>query len=53
MAFYAEFVGYRYSDQGKFMEGLARTGKQAVEDYERTIQKRKQKGNSPGRMELD
>lgn len=51
--FYAEFVGYRYSDQGKFMEGLARAGKQAVEDYERTMQKRKQKGNSAGRIELD
>lgn len=51
--FYTELVGYRYSDQDKFMEGLARAGKQAVKDFERTMQKRKQKGSSPGRIELD
>ena len=51
--FYAEFVGYRWSDQAKFQEGLARAGKKAVEDYVRTMEARKGKGLRPGRIELN
>jgi len=50
--FYAEFVGYRWSDQTKFQEGLARAGQQAVDDFARATERRSKQGPRPGRIEL-
>jgi len=52
--FYAEIVGYRWNTPAKVMEGLVRAGPKAVEDYERAMQRRKQRhGPIPGRIEID
>ena len=51
--FYSEFVGYRWSDQSKFHEGLERAGQQAVDDFERAMEKRKKGPPGPGRIVLD
>lgn len=51
--FYAELVGYRFSDQEKFLANLARAGERAVTEYERTMKKRTKQKGSPGRIELD
>jgi len=50
--FYAEFVGYRWSDQTKFQGGLARAGQQAVDDFARATERRSKQGPRPGRIEL-
>lgn len=50
--FYAEIVGYRWSDPGKFQEGLVRAGQQAVDDFARTVEKRSKQPLRPGRIEL-
>jgi hypothetical protein len=49
--FYAEFVGYRWSDHAKFQEGLVRAGQKAVDDYERAMERRRKEGPRPGRIE--
>jgi len=51
--FYSEFVGYRWSDQTKFQTGLERAGQQAVDDFERAMEKRKKSKPGPGRIVLD
>ncbi len=51
--FYAEFVGYRWTDFGRFMEGLERAGRQAVEDYRRAADRWQRQGLRPGRISLD
>jgi hypothetical protein len=50
--FYAEFVGYRWNDQAKFQQGLARAGQQAVDDFARAVEKRSKQPLRPGRIEL-
>lgn len=50
--FYAELVGYRWNDPGKFQERLARAGKQAVDDFARAMERRQNQGPRPGRIEL-
>jgi hypothetical protein len=50
--FYAELVGYRWNDPGKFQNGLARAGRQAVEDFARATERRSRQGPRPGRIEL-
>jgi len=50
--FYAEIVGYRWNSPAKVMEGLARAGPKAVEDYERAMQRRQKQGPVSGRIEL-
>lgn len=49
--FYAEFAGYRWKDEAKFQEGLARAGRQAVEDYAQVIQRWTKQGPRPGRID--
>jgi hypothetical protein len=51
--FYAEIVGYRWSDVTKVDEGLKRAGPKAVEDYERAMQRWRKRGTRPGRIEID
>ncbi len=51
-AFYSEVVGYRWSDQAKQEEALARAGQQAVEDMASAMQKRGT-GPRPGFISLD
>ena len=51
--FYAEFAGYRWSDMAKFQEGLARAGQQAVQDFAKAMDRWKQQGARPGRIELN
>ncbi len=50
--FYAELVGYRWNDPGKFQERLARAGQQAVDDFARAMERRQKQGPRPGRIEL-
>lgn len=50
--FYAEFVGYRWSDQAAFDEGLALAGQQAVEDFARAMERWARGGAVPGRVEV-
>ena len=50
--FYSELVGYRWSDQSKFTEGLLRAGPQAVDDFHRVMQ-RWAKQPPPGRVTLN
>jgi len=50
--FYAEMVGYRWSDNKKFREGLLRAGPQAVDDFQRVMQ-RWAKEPPPGRITLN
>ena len=50
--FYSEAVGYRWSDQAKHDEALARAGPQAVEDMETAMQRRGP-GPRPGFISLD
>lgn len=50
--FYAEFVGYRWSDMSKMREGLARAGQQAVDDFARVTKRWMEHGPSPGRIEI-
>lgn len=51
--FYAELVGYRWSDGHKFQEGLERAGPQAVADFARATQRPLSAGPRPGRIVLD
>ncbi len=51
--FYAEFVGYRWSDQSKFQDGLVRAGPQAVDDYANAMKQRSTQAPRPGRITLD
>ena len=51
--FYAELVGYRWNDPGKFQEGLARGGQQAVDDFARATARWTHGGPRPGRIQLD
>lgn len=51
--FYAEFVGYRWSDHQRHDEVLAQAGQQAVDDFARFMERRRQRGPDPGRIELD
>ncbi len=51
--FYAELVGYRWSDQAKFDEGLELAGPQAVADFARAMARWTQDGHVPGRIEVD
>ena len=51
--FYAEFVGYRWTDQAKVEEGHARGGQQAVEDLRRASKQWAQQGPRPGRITLE
>ncbi len=51
--FYAEFVGYRWNDMAKFQEGLARAGQQAVQDVAKAMERWKQQGPRPGRIDLN
>lgn len=52
--FYAEIVGYRWSDQSKFQEGLQRAGQQAVvDDFARSMRGRPGETPRPGRIVLD
>ncbi len=50
--FYAEFVGYRWSDQDAFDAGLALAGPQAVEDFERAMARWRRQGPVPGRVQV-
>lgn len=51
--FYSELMGYRWSDQTKFQAGLERAGEQAVNDFERAMEKKKKGPPGPGRIVLD
>jgi len=51
--FYAELVGYRWSDQETFREGLRRAGPQAVDDFQRVMQRWTQHGLPSGRITLN
>ena len=50
--FYAELVGYRWSDLAKQREVLERAGPQAVSDFERSMKRSSQAGPRPGRIQL-
>lgn len=50
--FYAEFVGYRWSNAAKFQEGLARAGQQAVQDSAEAMRKQASAEPRPGRIVL-
>ncbi len=51
--FYAEFVGYRWSDQAGFDAGLAVAGPQAVRDFARAVARWRRRGSVPGRVQVD
>lgn len=51
--FYAEFVGYRWSDQEAFDAGLAVAGPQAVADFARAMERWQRDGAVPGRVRID
>lgn len=51
--FYAELVGYRWTDQAKFQAGLVRAGPQAVEDFARAMQRGPGQAPRPGRISLE
>ena len=50
--FYAELVGYRWSDLAKHHEVLERAGPQALSDFEESRKRRSQGGPPPGRIEV-
>jgi len=50
--FYAELVGYRWSDQAAFDEGLELAGQQAVDDFARAMARWARQGHVPGRVEV-
>lgn len=49
--FYAELAGYRWNDPDKFVEGLARNGPQALEDWVQ-LTKAAPRGPRRGRIDL-
>lgn len=51
--FYAEFVGYRWSDQTAFDAGLEVAGIQAVADFARVMKRWEREGGVPGRVRID
>lgn len=51
--FYAEFVGYRWSDQAAFDAGLELAGPQAVADFARAMEGWTRQGQVPGRVAVD
>ena len=51
--FYAEIVGYRWSNPAKVREGLERAGQKAIDDFDRALQRRQKQGPRPGRIELN
>ena len=50
--FYAELVGYRWSDQAAFDEGLELAGPQAVADFARAMERWARQAAVPGRVEV-
>ena len=50
--FYAELVGYRWSDLAKHHEVLERAGPQALADFELSTNRRAQGPPRPGRIQL-
>jgi len=50
--FYAESVGFRWSDQPAFDAGLALAGPQAVADFARAMERWKRGGKVLGRVEI-
>lgn len=50
--FYAEVVGYRWSDQAAFDRGLELAGPQAVADFARAMDGWAGHGRIPGRLEV-
>jgi hypothetical protein len=50
--FYAESVGFRWSDQAAFDAGLELAGPQAVADFARAMQRWRQAGKVLGRVEI-
>ena len=50
--FYAEFVGYRWSDETKADEIMARGGQQAMDDMDRVYQRWAKQGPRPGQINL-
>lgn len=50
--FYAEIVGYRWSDLSKHHKVLEQAGPQALDDWERSMKRRSQAGPTPGRIEV-
>jgi hypothetical protein len=51
--FYAELVGYRWSDQAAFDRGLELAGPQAVDDFARAMERWQSGGAVPGRMQIE
>ena len=51
--FYAEIVGYRWSDPAKEKQGLERAGAKAIEDYVQVQQRWRKRGTRPGRIEIE
>ncbi len=51
--FYAEFVGYRWSNLSKVQEGLARAGQKAVDDFRKANERFKRQGSRAGKIELE
>jgi hypothetical protein len=51
--FYAEIVGYRWSDQQRFQAGLERAGQQAVDDFAQAIGRGPGIRARPGRIVLE
>ena len=50
--FFAEFVGYRWSDQAAFDAGLELAGPQAVADFARAMERWTRSGKVLGRVEV-
>ena len=50
--FYAELVGYRWSDLAKHHQVLEQAGPQALEDFELSTKRNAQRGPRPGRIQL-
>ncbi|CAA9560873.1 MAG: hypothetical protein AVDCRST_MAG59-2575 [uncultured Thermomicrobiales bacterium] len=51
--FYAEFAGYRWSDQAAFDAGLELAGPQAVADFAWAMEGWTRRGQVPGRIAVD
>lgn len=51
--FYAEFVGFRWTDQAKFREQLSLAGQQAVDDLAKAAEKRRSQGPRAGFITLE
>lgn len=51
--FYAELIGYRWSDQKQADDVLWRAGQQAVDDMDKAFKNRDSAGTAPGRIHLE